>query len=138
VQPKNSPEYTKAPRSGQQREGFDEHSIDAPNSTTSPTDRKRSFRATPAALPFAGRAQQEPKPQRITNRPLVTLAEKCCAACGRGYVVAWAFLAVLLPGLCAFDLCAACSRELRYSEGEERERIAAEMIAAAREEGTWS
>ena len=64
----------------------------------------------------------------ITNRPWLTQPERACP-CGRTYRYPWSW-AIVLPSRTLIDLCAKCSRVLRY--GDENERAAVtDLIASA-------
>lgn len=64
-----------------------------------------------------------------TVRPSVATTEKLCCGCGQSYVVAWSFNILATPsGISVFELCARCSRDLRYSDDGEREQLAARFV----------
>lgn len=69
-------------------------------------------------------------PERVTNRPWLKQTERRCY-CGRPYRYAWAW-AVILPARTLIDLCARCSRILRYGGQAERDELVSRL--AHREE----
>ena len=63
---------------------------------------------------------QKIKGKREHDRPRIEQPERHCV-CGRQYRYAWSW-AIVLPARRLIDLCAYCSRVLRYGdEGERRE-----------------
>lgn len=60
---------------------------------------------------------------KITNRPVITAPERRCF-CGDSYRYPWSW-AVLLPGPRIVDLCARCTRRIRYGTEEERRAVVA-------------
>jgi hypothetical protein len=60
--------------------------------------------------------------ERITNRPTLTTPERRCS-CGQTYRHPWAW-AIVLPARRIVDLCAYCSRVLRYGDEGERAALA--------------
>lgn len=65
--------------------------------------------------------------QKTIHRPVITTPERRCM-CGAPYRYAWSW-AVLLPALQIVDMCARCTRRIRYGSEQER-RAVAEAIAA--------
>ena len=68
--------------------------------------------------------------KRITNRPILTAPERQCT-CGRSYRYPWAW-AIVLPERRLIDLCARCSRTLRYGNEAERQDLADRLTPAGR------
>lgn len=62
-------------------------------------------------------------PPKITNRPYLSAPERICH-CGRSYRYPWAW-AITLPEMTLIDLCAYCSRILRYGDEDQRRELAA-------------
>lgn len=58
------------------------------------------------------------------------LPERPCPVCARSYRYAWGWL-IVLPSALVVDLCAYCSRALRY--GSQAERLAVADAIATRE-----
>lgn len=84
---------------------------------------------TPSATGFAGGVENQTKiyesdfatPRRKTAT--TNLPERPCPVCARNYRYAWGWLFVL-PSARVVDLCAFCSRALRYGSQSERRAIA--------------
>jgi hypothetical protein len=74
---------------------------------------------------------QKIKGKREHSRPEIERPERRCL-CGRGYRYAWSW-ALILPARTLIDLCAHCSRTLRYG-GEDERREMADKLARA---GEW-
>ena len=73
------------------------------------------------------------EPDSATSRrktATTNLPERPCLTCGRSYRYAWGWLMVL-PAARVVDLCAYCSRALRY--GSQAERLAIADTIATRE-----
>lgn len=66
---------------------------------------------------------------KITNRPWLNQPERPCL-CGRTYRYPWAW-AITLPGMTLIDLCATCSRVLRYGSEAERQEMAERLASAS-------
>lgn len=57
------------------------------------------------------------------QRATTNLPERPCPVCARSYRYAWGWL-IVLPAARVVDLCAYCSRALRYGSQAERRAIA--------------